>query len=436
MAARTQGGLISWLAMHLVKPTGRKRKWDIRLPELPGSPKIPGHRSKSVASNWLSRIQELYNARVTHAPPPPSLAQWIGNLPPATHGRLVSLGLLSPRQRETAAPMFDPSTPRGLETILTADTSKLPHIDAYMLAVNARRNNSPLHARRMGLRVLKICKELGYTTGTAPITAGAVLGLVRGWGASDNTRRGYILAFRDFCQWMQRERGMLGSPMEDVSLPRADADPTFKRRPLSVEEFRALVAYLDGVGREHPQIRWTAPERKLVYWTAVCTGLRQNELRTLRRASLRLDADPPTVEIGAREAKNSRDASIPIPADLAEALRAYAEHHHPAARLFGTMPSGRNRVIQLAKADFEAVGLETTGDVVVDFHALRATAITWWFVEYGLSVREVSELARCSPSIAERYAKHFRLTNYGWLSKAPRLGRDCGALVGARESQK
>lgn len=420
--------------MHLVKPTGRKRKWDIRMTELPGSPKIPGHRSKSVASNWLARIQELNHARVTHRAPPPHLSHWIGNLPDSTYSRLVALGMLSPRQRETAAPMFDDDSPRELDAILSADPATLPHVDAYMLAVNARRNNSPRHARTMARRVLKVCKALDYRTGTAPITAGAVLGKVRSWGVNDNTRRGYILAFRDFCQWMQRERGMLADPMGEVTLPRADADPTFKRRPLSVDEFRSLMAYLDGVESEHPQIRWTAPERKLVYWTAVCTGLRQNELRTLRRASLRLDADPPTVEIRAQEAKNSKEASIPIPSDLADALRVYAEHHHPAARLFGTMPNSRNRVIELAKADFEAVGLPTRGEMRVDFHALRATAITWWFTQYGLSVREVSELARCSPTIAERYAKHFRLTSYGWLDRAPKLGGDCGALAGARES--
>ncbi|MCA9109287.1 MAG: hypothetical protein KDA52_05015 [Planctomycetaceae bacterium] len=52
----------------------------------------------------------------------------------------------------------------------------------------------------------------------------------------------------------------------------------------------------------------TAHERVLVYETAIQTGLRSGELRSLTRGRLFLDRDQPFITCKARQTKNSKDA--------------------------------------------------------------------------------------------------------------------------------
>jgi integrase len=137
-----------------------------------------------------------------------------------------------------------------------------------------------------------------------------------------------------------------------------------------------------------------------------------------------LDERPVMVRVDARHAKNRRSARVPIPADLAAALRMHAARMMPEARVFATMPQSRGRIVEVLARDLAGAGIEQTRDERVDFHSFRATAITWWFTAYGLTVREVSELARCLPRTAERYARNYRPERFEWLSRGPGLAAD------------
>lgn len=64
----------------------------------------------------------------------------------------------------------------------------------------------------------------------------------------------------------------------------------------------------------------TALERRLLYETALQTGFRTNELRSLTCAALNLKSDKPFIKVGGKSTKNSDDAYQFIHVSLAKEL--------------------------------------------------------------------------------------------------------------------
>ena len=85
----------------------------------------------------------------------------------------------------------------------------------------------------------------------------------------------------------------------------------------------------------------------------------------------------------------------------------------------------------MLRRDLDGAGIAhrwETGEVV-DFHTFRSTTITWWLDVYELPQKRVQVLARLKTlALVARYSRRFRMENFDWLSKAPRLGKDseCG----------
>ena len=67
-------------------------------------------------------------------------------------------------------------------------------------------------------------------------------------------------------------------------------------------------------------------ERVLLYETAIQTGLRNSELRSLKRGNLFLDADRQFITCKARCTKNRTDARLYIQSSLAESLKATRQY--------------------------------------------------------------------------------------------------------------
>src|SRR5688500_2290162 len=121
--------------MHLIKPKGRKRKYDIRLRNHDGrTVKITGDRQEDAARRLGDRIQMLVNAKANGDLPPAELRAWIDNMPESLSSRLVELGLLDQQRLERLKPLAD-------------------HIDSYEKVVAARKSNTVKHARQQAGKV-------------------------------------------------------------------------------------------------------------------------------------------------------------------------------------------------------------------------------------------------------------------------------------------
>jgi integrase len=129
-----------------------------------------------------------------------------------------------------------------------------------------------------------------------------------------------------------------------------------------------------------------------LYETALCTGLRANELRHITPAHL--DEERCGVRLEAEWTKNRQDGFQPIPRWLMDKLLHEARVLDQSAGVFGVQKTHPARMIQ---DDLERAGipLEIPGEGKVDFHSLRVTFCTL-LDDRGATAKENQELARHS----------------------------------------
>ncbi|CAN0314755.1 unnamed protein product, partial [Ectocarpus fasciculatus] len=96
----------------------------------------------------------------------------------------------------------------------------------------------------------------------------------------------------------------------------------------------------------------TGAERSMIFALAIQTGLRSNEIRSLRRSSLHLDSDKLFVVVLAGSSKNRRTARQYVRPELADHLRQHAAMMSPGAGVF-EMPA-QKRVPKMLQADLNA----------------------------------------------------------------------------------
>ena len=399
-------------------PSGRHRCYRLicRPPGHGRQKAIYAYRRADDSRRFQARVDALIASRANGDPPPVELARWIENLPAEKANRLVELGLLDQRRVEQTKPITE-------------------HVDDYETAVRGRRGNTADYARNRAAYVRAVVRALKVQRfeELQPHEITTLLDEWKGAGKASNTIRHYANALIDFGAWMVRDKRVAQSPLQHLTAPPADPEGEHIRRPLTVEQFRALVQHLDrleAAGGYYPRqmSRWSAKDRKLIYWTAVCTAFRKAELASLRRRQLHLDENPASIEIRAKDAKNRLPASVPIPAELAEALATYVEDLNPEDRVF-EFPRSSKIPAKALRKDLTEAGVELPDgeedDEVIDFHALRSTAITWWLDEYELPQKRVQILARLQTlSLVAQYSRRFRIESFDWLERGPTLATD------------
>ncbi len=113
-------------------------------------------------------------------------------------------------------------------------------------------------------------------------------------------------------------------------------------------------------------------ERALLYKLAVATGLRKNELRTLKVSAF--DFDNKTLTVETCYSKHRRKDILPLKSDLAKELHSYLANKLPAAKAFFIT----DKTCDMLKVDLADAGIEykDAEGHCFDFHALRHTFIT------------------------------------------------------------
>lgn len=162
-------------------------------------------------------------------------------------------------------------------------------------------------------------------------------------------------------------------------LKRVCTDPVRRRRALIPGEITKL-------------LETCLPERRLLYETALCTGLRANELRNVTPAHL--DDERSGIRLEAAWTKNRLDGFQPVPRWLMNRLRAGSEALGPTSPIFSLQKTHPARMIQ---TDLVRAGIppEIPGEGKIDFHSLRVTYCS--MLDYsGASAKENQQLARHS----------------------------------------
>ncbi len=215
-------------------------------------------------------------------------------------------------------------------------------------------------------------------------------------GRSARTIQSYLTAIKGFTGWMTKNGKLPSDPLATVTKPNPDNDRRLERRMLRHEEWHWL---RDVTAGGDDQFGISGAERVLLYETAIQTGLRSNELRSLTRGQLYLTAEKPYITCKAGSTKNRKSARQYILTDLANRLRAHITRKAPKAPVFalpedyemaemlrGDLEAARQVWLREARHDPEEFANREQSDFLtaknhdgdsLDFHALRHTCGAW-----------------------------------------------------------
>src|SRR5262249_52143147 len=215
-------------------------------------------------------------------------------------------------------------------------------------------------------------------------------------GSSVRTSNFYLTAIKSFLNWMVKDRRLANSPLAHLSRGNVKLDRRHDRRPLPLEELRAIFQTAWRSAGEFRGLKGI--DRAILYSVASASGFRASELANLCPNDFDLDDEPPTVTLSARETKNDQTAVQPLPPDIVAALRDYLAGRPADQPLWpGTWAE---RAAEMLRLDLDAAGIAYTvegpdGPLYADFHALRHSYIAL-LDKSGATLKEAMQLARHS----------------------------------------
>ncbi len=292
------------------------------------------------------------------------------------------------------------------------------HLTDRHAALTAK-DNTAAHADKQLARTERILQgcRFSYWPDLAANRVQTFLAELRGEGLSMATSNYYLQAVKSFARWMVRDGRAPDSPLDYLQGGNANTDRRHDRRALDADALRRLLR----TAASSPNYRrMSGSDRAVLYQLAAETGLRASELRSLTRASLVLEADPPTVTVKAAYSKHRRDDTLPLKPETAQLLARWVGDSEltSKARLFATLPGKPAEMLRTDLRRARARWIRETGDCAerrrrrksdfleyrndagefADFHALRHTFI--------------SNLARggVHPKLAQSLARHSTIT--------------------------
>lgn len=343
------------------------------------------------------------------------------------------------------------------------------HVDAYDVHLCAA-NVSEWHRSETLRRLRAVLVACGFSK-LADVTSEPVqrwLTLRDGEGMSARTRNTYTGSLRAFIRWAVADGRMMADPLSTLTKADEAGDVRRKRRALTEAELANLIRVAelrplaergresvkrsdDAKGKPGPaafafltlatidaaaartaerlrlkpaplaKLRRLGRERSLIYRALVLTGLRRGELAALTWADLTLDAPAsgPTaaakpapqawLAIRAAVSKNGKAETLPIRADLADALRDWRTESGDASphALVFNVPK---QLVHVLARDLVAAGIArwVKGDDgkwridkrdadgrTIDVHALRHTTATY-LAKAGVAPRTAQSIMRHS----------------------------------------
>jgi integrase len=185
--------------------------------------------------------------------------------------------------------------------------------------------------------------------------------------ATCNHHRAAIKAFSKWCDDAGRAREDV---LRGVTGFNAKEDRRHDRRTVSIEELHKLIE-----AAERGPVSWgmTGGARALSYRLAAATGLRYSEIRSITPESF--DWEAPSVTVAACYTKNGDPATLSLPKDMVDDLRAFVatiEHRAPVFLL------PEEKGAKMLRVDLKAAGIpyRDAAGLVFDFHSLRCEMAT------------------------------------------------------------
>ena len=222
-------------------------------------------------------------------------------------------------------------------------------IESHLVDFESKLRASNLTEQYIRERLKYICDLADYCGWevAADINADEVNRYVLGLQENDLSARSIqarLSAGKGFSSWLAKHQKLPHDPLASVKKPSPHTDRRHERRILLPEEW----PWLESATVASPaRYGMTGAERVILYRTAIETGLRAKELRSLTRADLHLDATRPYLVCKPPATKNRKLAKQYIQPELATALRPLVATKTPRAAVFNPPhPSNLARMIR------------------------------------------------------------------------------------------
>ncbi|HDS84189.1 MAG TPA: hypothetical protein ENN97_03215, partial [Phycisphaerales bacterium] len=369
--------------------------------------RLPLHKNRHISEKTAQKIEELIGLKMAGESPGADIQKWISQQPPKFIGRLATLGLISGSRA-------------------AAGVSLSQHIEAFKSNLLAS-GVTPKQAEQQGNRAARVLAEAGCRS-LQNITGGKILlaidrlkkqvyrknpktGRLESVDTDDvvssMTKRHHVRAVKQFTKWLAAEGAIITDPLVNLTVKNVQVEK--QRRALTQDEAAYLLEWLSSRGGV--AFGMSGAERALIYRLALETGLRRNEIRSLKRTSF--DFDGLTVQVDSAYTKNRKAAVLPVKPATVAMLKEHLKSKMPTAPAFGLtdnhsaqmfqndMTAAREDWIQSAKdnpseyrrrveSDFLKV---QTHEGKIDFHCLRHTFASW-LVRGGVDIKTAQALMR------------------------------------------
>ena len=192
-------------------------------------------------------------------------------------------------------------------------------------------------------------------------------------GKAGKTVRHEAMALHTFCIWAKKRKYLETDPLEDLGS--FNATPKSTRRAMAHDEIDRLLAA-------------SPPHRRLLYETALCSGLRAEELRHL--TADHIDVEASCLKLEADWTKNRKAGRQPLPRTLVGQLLSYAKtddakkrYTDAFARSGAPLRCPDNPLLYVPRATATTMDVDLrhadipkhTKEGKLDFHALRVAYI-------------------------------------------------------------
>ena len=260
------------------------------------------------------------------------------------------------------------------------------HVDVYL---NSCKASGQASRRIQGKQLhLKYAMESMRATRLAHITSDAMRGWMdelRGHSLSATTVNEYRCSLNAFLNWCVKDGRLRSNPIKHVSPLSTRGLKSRHRRILEDDEINRLIQV--AIEQDHMNSGRGWSSRRAVYLTALFTGLRRQELKSICWRDVDLEQGVMTIreDVG----KANRQDEIPLHGSVVEVL---AELPRGAAsdRIFKNVPT-----IHTFKRDCQRANIPLKDEAgrTVDFHSLRATFCTR-LIKAGVPAAHVQRLMR------------------------------------------
>jgi integrase len=252
-------------------------------------------------------------------------------------------------------------------------------------------------------RVITQAKLKEYAQVECVTVTKAIAKLSERHGFGTATCNRYREAMRAWTRWMQRNDRWPTNSLENMAKLKGDTTNSRPRAILTDQEFEQLLATaLAGPERRN----LTGEQRYWLYLTASQTGLRAQELNSLKPSSFDLNGESATVTVHCTISKRRTTDTLMLSRDFSRILKPWLDGLDPERRLWASSASWHYKAASILRADLAAAGIAHERDgAVIDFHSFRCYRVTRAIMS-GKNSRVVMGTVRLSSeALLARYTK-------------------------------